>query len=155
MPNSSEIIISDTSCLILLYKIDELGLLKALSEKVYITKIIEKEFGTSLPAWIKIKSPCDNHYQQILEMELDKGEASAIALSLEIDNAILIIDDYKGRRVAEKLSLKYSGTFGLILRSKQEGIVSSIRPILNKIAKTNFHFSDNLFETILKEADEL
>jgi predicted nucleic acid-binding protein len=102
-----------------------------------------------------IKSPSDSHYQQILEMELDKGEASAIALSLEIDNAILIIDDLKGRKVAGRLSLKYSGTFGLILRAKQEGIVSSIRPILNKITKTNFHFSENLFETILKEADEL
>jgi len=54
-------------------------------------------------------------------MDLDKGEASAIALSLEMDNSILIIDDLKGRNVAERLNLRYSGTFGLILRAKQIG----------------------------------
>jgi predicted nucleic acid-binding protein len=154
MQQGSEIIISDTSCLILLYKIDELDLLKDLSGKVFITKTIKKEFGKSLPDWINIKSPSDNHYQHILEMDLDPGEASAIALSLEIDNAILIIDDLKGRKVADKLRLKYSGTFGLILRAKKQGIVASIRPILDKIRETNFRFSESLFETILKEAEE-
>ena len=154
MQPSSEIIISDTSCLILLYKIDELDLLKSLSDRIFITRTIKKEFGKSLPKWIQIKSPSDSHYQQILEMDLDPGEASAIALSLEIDNSILIIDDLKGRRVAEKLRLRYSGTFGLILRAKHEGIVTAIRPILNKIRKTDFHFSENLFETIIKEAGE-
>ncbi len=59
MPHSSEIIISDTSCLILLHKIDELEILKSLSENVFITETIRKEFGKTLPAWIKIKSPLD------------------------------------------------------------------------------------------------
>ena len=154
MQLNSEIIISDTSCLILLFKIDELDLLKKLSDKVFITKTIKQEFGKSLPDWIEIKSPSDDHYQQILEMELDAGEASAIALSLETDNSILIIDDLKGRKVAERLKLKYSGTFGLILKAKQEGILTNISPIINKIIQTNFRFSENLLETILREAGE-
>ena len=154
MQLNSEMIISDTSCLILLFKIDELDLLKKLSDKVFITKTIKQEFGKSLPDWIEIKSPSDDHYQQILEMELDAGEASAIALSLETDNSILIIDDLKGRKVAERLKLKYSGTFGLILKAKQEGILTNISPIINKIIQTNFRFSENLLETILREAGE-
>jgi predicted nucleic acid-binding protein len=88
-------------------------------------------------------------------MDLDAGEASAIALSLETDNAILIIDDLKGRKVVERLKLKYSGTFGLILKAKQEGVVSTIKPIINKIIQTNFRFSVSLLDTILKEAGEL
>lgn len=154
MQHSSEIIISDTSCLILLYKIDELDLLRSLADKVLITKTIKKEFGKGLPDWIKVKSPSDIHYQQILEMELDPGEASAIALSLEMDNSILIIDDLRGRKVAERLKLKYSGTFGLILKAKQSGILKSVRPLLNKIRKTDFRFSESLFEVILEEAGE-
>jgi len=74
MPTSSEIIISDTSCLILLHKIDELELLNKFAEKVYITPIIKKEFGKGIPDWIIIKAPADNHYQKILEMDLDPGE---------------------------------------------------------------------------------
>jgi len=154
MQRSSEIIISDTSCLILLYKIDELELLKDLADNVFITKTIKKEFGRTLPDWIHVKSPTDKHYQQILEMDFDPGEASAIALSLETENTILIIDDLKGRKVAEKLRLKYSGTFGLILKAKQNGIVTTIRPVLNKIKETDFRFSESLFRTILNEAGE-
>lgn len=154
MPHSSEIIISDTSCLILLSKINELDLLKSIVDKVFITPTIKKEFGKSLPGWLQIKSPSDKHYQNILEMDLDPGEASAIALALEIEHSILIIDDLKGRKIADRLNLRYSGTFGLILKAKQVGILSEIKPVIDKIRKTDFRFSENLFETILKEAGE-
>ncbi|MBA7588529.1 hypothetical protein ES708_30588 [subsurface metagenome] len=128
--------------------------MKSLSDEVYITPTIKKEFGKRLPDWIKIKSPTDNHYQKILEMDLDPGEASAIALSLEIDNSILIIDDLKGRKVADRLKLKYSGSFGLILKAKQVGILTTIRPVLEKIKSTDFRFSESLFEFILEQAGE-
>ncbi|MBC9796401.1 DUF3368 domain-containing protein [Sinomicrobium weinanense] len=154
MPLNSEIIISDTSCLILLSKIDELELLKKMGETIYITSTIHKEFGKKLPNWIKVKKLKDNHYQKILEMDLDPGEASAIALSLDLENAVLILDDLKGRKVAERLQLKYSGTFGLILRAKQEGIVNHVRPILEKIRMTNFRFDENLFKIIIEESGE-
>lgn len=73
-----------------------------------------------------VKEPKDVHYQKILEIDLDKGEASAIALSLDFDDAIIIIDDLKARKIAEKLNLKYSGTFGLILKAKQAGIIKTV-----------------------------
>ena len=57
MQHSSEIIISDTSCLILLGKIDEIDLLHRLCEKVYITPTIKEEYGEDLPDWIEIKAP--------------------------------------------------------------------------------------------------
>jgi predicted nucleic acid-binding protein len=154
MPLNSEIVISDTSCLILLYKIDELELLDKLSKNVFITPSIKSEFGQKLPDWIKVKEPSDTHYQKILEMDLDEGEASAIALSFEMDNSILILDDLKGRKIADKLNLRYSGTFGLLLRAKQEGIIVSIKPILDMIRNTNFRFSEKLFDSILEQSGE-
>jgi predicted nucleic acid-binding protein len=128
--------------------------LNKISDKVFITTAINNEYGKDLPSWITIKEPQDNHYQRILEMYLDKGEASAIALSLEMDNSIVIIDDLKGRKVAERLNLRYSGTFGLILRAKQIGVIQSVKPILIKIKKTNFRFSEKLFKLILEQAGE-
>ncbi|MEX2568108.1 MAG: DUF3368 domain-containing protein [Cyclobacteriaceae bacterium] len=105
-----------------------------------------------MPDWVLILSPENSHYQQILEMDLDKGEASAIALSLEMKNPILMLDDLKGRKVAEKLSLRYSGTFGLILRAKQIGLINRVKPILEKIKSTNFRFNEKLFEKVLEQA---
>ena len=82
------------------------------------------------------------------------GEASAFALALEFENSTLIIDDLKGRKVAERLGLRYSGSFGLILKAKQIGVIESIRPILDKIKETDFRFNDQLFKTILKKSGE-
>ena len=154
MPVNSNIVIPDTSCLILLNKIDELGLLKRLAGRICTTSIIQKEFGGDFPAWIEIIDPTDKNYQAILEMDLDAGEASTIALALEIKNGILLIDDLKGRKIAQKLNLKFSGTFGLILKVKQADVIKSVRPILDKIRLTNFRFSEDLFDTIIKEAKE-
>lgn len=145
MQQNSNIIISDTSCLIILDKIDELELLG---------KMGKKEFGKILPNWILVASPENSHYQQILEMDLDEGEASAIALSLEMEGSILMLDELKGRRVAKKLNLRYSGTFGLILGAKQIGILDSVKPILEKIKSTNFRFNEKLFEKVLEQAGE-
>lgn len=154
MPLNSEIIISDTSCLILLNNIAELDLLLNLGREVFVTPEISQEFGKILPDWIKIKSPSNTHYQKILEREIDKGEASAIILSLEMPGSVLLIDDLKGRKVANQMGLKYSGSFGLILRAKQEGLIQSVRPIIDRIRKTNFRFSERLLESILKQAGE-
>ena len=67
---------------------------------------------------------------------------------------ILLIDDLKGRKIAEKLNLKFSGTFGLILKAKQSGIIKSVRPILDKVRSTDFRFSEELFQTVIREAEE-
>ena len=102
-----------------------------------------------------LKTPVYKPIQYLdFDLELNQGEASAIALSLDIDNSMLIIDELKGRKIAEKLGLRYSGTFGLILKAKQLGVINSVKPILNKIRSTNFRFNEQLFETVLEQAGE-
>jgi len=135
-------------------KIDELDLLRLLGKTVLITSVIREEIGQELPKWISVVDPDNNKYQKILEMDLDRGEASAIALSLNMDNSILIIDDLKGRKVAEALGLRFSGTFGLILHAKRKGIIDSVKPLIQKIKSTNFRFNESLINWILKESDE-
>jgi len=66
----------------------------------------------------------------------------------------VIIDDLKGRKAAERLNIRYSGTLGLILRAKQQGILPKVKPILKKIDETNFRIDKNLLITIMNEAGE-
>ena len=96
-------IISDTSCLILLDNIGELSILNKLFGNITTTSEVAGEFGRLLPPWIEIKEPSNKNYQSIIEASLDKGEASAIALAIELDNCLLIIDDLKGRKFAHQL----------------------------------------------------
>lgn len=129
-------------------------LLYHLFEEVVISTEINNEFGKPLPSWINIKTHKNIHYQNLLELKMDGGEASAIALHFEIDSSILILDDLKARNLADKLKIDYTGTFGVILRAKKNGIIKSVKPVLNKIKKTNFRFSENIFNIVLKEAGE-
>lgn len=149
-----KIIISDTSCLIILNKIGELELLRQLYNTVTITQDILLEFGEQLPDWVEVQQARDQYKQQLLEMQIDKGEASAIALALETPDSTLILDDGKARRLAERLGLSVTGTLGVIIRAKNIGLIPSIKPYLEKIRETNFRISEELEQTALKEANE-
>ena len=129
------VIISDTSCLILLDKIGALN--------------------NQLPDWFEIIIPSNKNYQKILEAALDKGEASAIALAIEQENYLLIIDDIKGRKFAEQLGLKITGTLGVLIEAKLSGHLESIKPLLEKIKSTNFRPTAELEKKALEKAGEL
>jgi predicted nucleic acid-binding protein len=88
-------IISDTSCLILLDEIGEIEILHKLFGTIITTSEVAKEFGQPLAAWFKIQQPGDKKYQSIIETSVDEGEASVIALAIELDDCLLIIDDLK------------------------------------------------------------
>jgi predicted nucleic acid-binding protein len=147
-------IISDTSCLILLDKIGELSILNKLFGNITTTSEVAEEFGQPLPPWFEIKEPSDKNYQAIIEASVDKGEASAIALAIELDDCLLIIDDLKGRKFANQLGLTIIGTIGVIVDAKLAGIIPSIKPILSKIKSTNFRITEQLELLILKRAGE-
>jgi predicted nucleic acid-binding protein len=147
-------IISDTSCLILLEKIGELDILHKLFGTITTTAEVATEFGQPLPSWFELKEPTDKNYQSIIEASVDKGEASAIALAIELDNCLLIIDDLKGRKIAQQLGLSIIGTIGIIVDAKLAGIIPSVKPILVKIKATNFRITEQLELLILKGASE-
>ncbi|HRP93888.1 MAG TPA: DUF3368 domain-containing protein [Ignavibacteriaceae bacterium] len=139
-----DIFIADTSCLIVLNKIDQLELLKNLYQTVLTTQDIQNEFGEVLPSWIEIKILKDKTRQLILELQLDKGEASAIALALEINNSTLIVDDFKARKIAEQLGLKITGTLGVLLKAKQQGLIELVLPFIENLKLNGFRISEEL-----------
>jgi len=149
-----EIIISDTSCLILLSNIGELDLLQKLYNHIVTTIEIANEFAEPLPDWIAIKASTNRHYQQILELQIDKGEASAIALAIDYTDCMLIVDDYKARRMATNLGIKITGTIGVIIKAKLKGIIPSIKPFFEKIKNTDFRLSEEIIRQAYLEAGE-
>lgn len=150
----SKIIVTDTSCLILLDKLDLLFVLKDLFAAITITSEIAQEYGKNLPAWISVQDAQNKHYQRMLQSTIDVGEASAIALAIEQQDCLLIIDDNKARKAASRLKISYIGTLGLLLEAKEVGLIKLIKPILEKIKKTNFRVTDNLEKEILRLAGE-
>lgn len=150
----SIVVITDTSCLIILEKISLLPVLHQLFTVVLTTPEIAAEYGLPLPEWIIIISIKNKYLQLELTAVVDKGEASAIALAYEIENNYLITDDLKARKLAIKLGLSIIGTLGVLLRAKQEGYINAVKPFLELMKQTDFRVSDDLYQTVLRKADE-
>jgi predicted nucleic acid-binding protein len=149
------VIIADASCLILLEKIGELELLRQVFGQIVVTRTVAEEFGLPLPVWAAVQQPHDLTRLQLLELALDPGEASAIALALEQTNALLIIDKLRGRRTAKQLGLNITGTFGVLIEAKHRGVISAVKPLLTRIRQINFRLSEELETQVLKLAGEL
>jgi len=149
------IVISDTSCLILFHKIGELELLHKVYDSVSTTPEVAHEFAEQLPEWINIEKVKDKKYQEFLETQVDWGEASAIALAKEKDSPLLLLDDLKARKLASKLNLRYTGTLGVINKAKQLGVIENVKPILNKLLATDFWISENIINELLRKNNEI
>ncbi len=119
------IVVSNTSPIINFAVIGHLELLKDLYAKVIIPPAVYHEItikGASQPGadeidklrWIEVKEVPDKHLSEAFKLELDEGEAEAIALSVGIGAELLLIDERLGRDIADRLGLKYIGILGVI-----------------------------------------
>ena len=144
------VVITDTSCLIVLSKLGILSVLNKLYSNVVITEDIANEFGEPLPEWVRIKAVPNKKYQLLLEAILDRGESSAIALAIDLPNVLLIIDDLKGRKEALRLGLKITGTLGVLFRAKQRGFIKELELVIGKLEEQGFRISSKVREEILK-----
>ena len=66
----------------------------------------------------------------------------------------IILDDFKARKVAQNLGLSVTGTIGVIVKAKLNGIIPSIKPLINKIRQTNFRLSAEIEALALEQAKE-
>ena len=148
------IVISDTSSLILFDKIQEFELLRKVYKSIITTPEIAEEFGDNLPNWIQIVETKDKKYQELIELQVDKGEASAITLAKETENVILLLDDLKARKLAAKLNLKYTGVLGVFHKAKQVGIITEVKPLIEKLQQTNFRIAENVIQELLRLNNE-
>jgi len=150
----NKVVITDASCFILFDKIDAFFVLNELFSSVITTPEIAAEYGKRLPAWIDVKAVQNRDLLYTYADSIDIGEASAIALANEIHADLIILDDSAARKFASKLNLRITGSVGLLLEAKKNGIMLEIRPYLDKIQETNFRISATLINNILVAAKE-
>ncbi|WP_228021622.1 DUF3368 domain-containing protein [Vasconcelosia minhoensis] len=89
-----------------------------------------------------------------MKTQVGAGESEAIALALEIKNIPVLLDDKKARRIAKQLGLQVTGTVGMLLKAKKQGIVSAIEPILDALENVDFRVSSELRTLALELANE-
>jgi len=111
----NKVVITDTSCFILLEKIGALDVLHQVFAIIFTTPEIAAEYGHPLPGWgVTIKS-ADPSLKTAFNKYVDEGEASAIALASEIACDYLILNDAADRRLAIKLNMPVKGNSRCII----------------------------------------
>lgn len=142
-----EIIISDTSCLLVFTNAGQLSLLQDLYGEVLITTSIAVEYKLPLPAWIRVVDPLNAaRFHRFLEL-VDVGEASGIALAMKVEGAKLLMDDLKGRRLAMEMGIGITGSLGVLKAAKDRGLITAnnIEGDLSTFSYLGKHRSHQLF----------
>lgn len=164
------IVISDSSSLINLAGIGRLNLLHEIFGRVIIPQSVWDEVvlrGDTLPGasevreardtgWISIQTPVNTSVVNLLGLDLHRGEAETIALAIEQNADLILLDETDARWVAATFGLKKTGVIGILIKAKNEGKISSLRRELNLLKDTmGFFIDDRLYHQALSSVDEI
>ena len=106
--------------------------------------------------WIKTAIPRTSTLLGILLSSLHKGEAEAIALAIDLNADIVIIDEQEARQTAKQAGLSVIGVLGVLLRAKRAGKIHAVRPEIQALRnKARFFIAPALEAKVLASAGEL
>lgn len=153
-----KVIVSDTTSLIVLEGLNALALVCKIFESILIPQAVFNELVAGSPSFAQqlqasscielIQLQASEQLENLL-LILDQGEAEAITLALEQQLPILI-DERKGRLIAQQKGLVVTGFLGLLLLMIQRNVLTEqeAKQLLDQAIKNGFHVSKKLYRQI-------
>lgn len=157
------IVVSDTSPITNLMRIGRINLLRDLFETVVIPSAVYDEIAfladqrSAIDAieWISVVPITDLGLFRRLSTSIDRGEAEAITLSVELSASILLIDENAGRREAERFGLEVTGLIGVLIRAKDKALIELVEPELRRLVdEAGFWVSESFIDGVLVQIGE-
>ena len=159
-------IVSNTTPISNLLHLDKTSILRELFGTVCIPKAVSDEMNWVFAAfqpWGKcleegpvVIVPISNPLlvQQMVPL-LHQGEAETICLALENKAKLCLMDDKDGRLVAQSNHLAITGTLGILLKAKQSGLLTAVKPLINELRiQHHFWVTEEMYVKILTIAKE-
>lgn len=157
-------VIANTSPLQYLFQLNLLELLPELYGQVTVPEgvVIELrsgvERGVMLPdldalSWLRVRK-ARSAAVLALAAGLGAGEREVLALALESEDPLVILDDSLARRFAQRFSLPLTGTLGLLLKAKQRGRIEAVKPYLDRLESLRFRLDSSTRSSLLSLARE-
>jgi hypothetical protein len=160
---AERLVAADASPLIGLAAAGAFGLLRGLFGRVTVTEAVRDEVqaGSDRPGahelaaairegWIEV-APTPGGLERL--PELAPGEASTLLLAQEHGGECLVLMDEKlGRARARALDLSVTGLAGVLLEARRAGLVEDLRPLFDRLARSDFRISSVVVRAVLDEA---
>jgi predicted nucleic acid-binding protein len=150
--------------LIHLSRIGRLGLLRELYAEVLVPNAVAGEVGRYVAdeldagfssGWLRRATPTNVARVDEIERDLGgRGEAEVIAVALEIDNTIALIDEMAARTYAIARGLEVRGTLGIVVHAKRRGLIERATPLLDDLRRTGFWLDDATYWKACELASE-
>ena len=158
------LVVADSGPLIALARIKQLPLLPKLFKEIIVPNAVWDEVtvkGKGSPGanevkeakWIKIKS-VDSSSVEHVALLLGQGEAEAIVLAESLPDSLVLLDDARARRVAERFGIKHMGTLGVLIMAKKQGFISEVRTHLESLQLNGIFIKQTLMDSVLKKVGE-
>lgn len=159
-------VVCNTSPIVALARAGYLDMLRAVHGEIIIPDAVFNEItvaGAGEPgalevntaAWIRRRAALDARLVTALGLELDAGEAEAIALAIECNADLILLDERAGRHAAQRMGLTVTGTLGVLIAAKDRSHLTSLRPVLDALrTEAGFWISDALYVEVLSAAGE-
>jgi hypothetical protein len=161
-------VVSNTSPVLNLAIIDQLSLLQAQFGEIWLPEAVvgELRVGENLPGsravrealelgWLRVDEAKDKTLIQVLQRDLDGGEAEAIALALQMGAGQVLLDEREARRVAKSLGLNVTGVLGILLRAHRQGTLPSVQVAMDELREqAGFRVEAALYANVLDASGE-
>ncbi|MCX6876253.1 MAG: DUF3368 domain-containing protein [Verrucomicrobia bacterium] len=158
------LVICDASPLILLARLGHLHIIAALAEEIWIPQTVWDEVThpaapqTEIASLRALFAHCivraDAALESAFRLQVDPGEASALALIARNPHGCLLIDDSRGRSIARQSGWRHIGTLGWLLRAKRAGLIQELRPLFEILRQLGWFIAPRLIEETLRAAGE-
>ncbi len=159
------IVVTNAGPLIALAQIGQFDLLRLLYGQVHIPPSVRDEVnavGPDCPGavetvtanWVHVVRISDTMAVELLRDRLDEGESEAIVLAIELHADLLLIDEARGRRIAESRGLNKTGTIGTLILAKKSGLIPGVTPLLDQLLARGFRMGKDLYQVARSIAEE-
>jgi len=156
------IVVSDTTPLNYLILIDSIDVLPKLFQEVYVPPSVVVEltrpkapeivriWAQSPPHWLKIKSPSSRLASTCV---LDDGEADALSLAKELHITDILIDERRGRNIAQQEGLVPIPTLAVLERAAAQNLLD-LQSVLTRLQQTSIRIPLDRIQAAL-ERDQI
>jgi len=159
MENTNEKVIFNSSPLINLSKIKSLNLIEKIYGQVIIPEAVNEEVVISGKTKeniegiiqliekdiVKIVKVKNRSLVKSFQMNLDYGESEVLALAIDMNASLIIIDEKEARQVADTYNLNKTGFIGILIKAEKLGLIDSAMDLIDLAIKKGFRINKNLY----------